>query len=324
MKKVVTKLASIILTVILVAILLSQINPSTITTALTRINPIYIIIGFFFYLGSYIFRALRFYILLNKQIRVKSLFTIVCVHNMMNNILPVRTGELAYIYMLKKLHTKPTSEGFATLMVARVFDLITVSLLFLVAATCVENLSPMVYNALWVIVGFLLLVVLMLVILMCSGEWLIGVIEGVATLCKAERLHWVQYLLKKMNEITGSFRRLKSRRIIGWMFFLSLPIWLLLYMLNYVLIVAMGIDIPVWCLILASTFSVFAEKVLPFQGIGSFGTVEAGWTVGLLSVGVPKELAITSGFAIHIVVLVYFLILGVFGLAIIKLRDGSS
>ena len=132
MKKVVTKLASIILTVILVAILLSQINPRTITTALTSINPIYIIIGFFFYLGSYIFRALRFYILLNKQIRVKSLFTIVCVHNMMNNILPVRTGELAYIYMLKKLHTKPTSEGFATLMVARVFDLITVSLLFLV------------------------------------------------------------------------------------------------------------------------------------------------------------------------------------------------
>lgn len=100
MKKLIAKLLAVIITVILVALLLSQINLSDITTTLTSIDPIYIITGFILYLSSYFFRALRFHILLNNKVSIKHLFSIVCVHNMANNILPARTGEVFVMCIL--------------------------------------------------------------------------------------------------------------------------------------------------------------------------------------------------------------------------------
>lgn len=131
MKKPLAKVAAVIITVILVAILLSQISIGDVAKTLISIDPIYIIIGFILYLGSYFFRALRFHILLNSKVSIKDLFSIVCVHNMANNILPARTGEVSYVYLSKKLHNISVGEGVASLMVARVFDFTTISFLIL-------------------------------------------------------------------------------------------------------------------------------------------------------------------------------------------------
>ena len=91
-KQTIAKILAVVVTTGLVAILLSQINLSDIVTTLTRIDPIYIIIGFTLYLSSYFFRALRFHILLNNKVSIKHLFSIVCVHNMANNILLVKNA----------------------------------------------------------------------------------------------------------------------------------------------------------------------------------------------------------------------------------------
>jgi len=63
---------------------------------------------------------------------IRDLFKIVCVHNMMNNLLPARTGEVSYIYLINKVHERDISEGIATLVVARVFDFIVISGIFFV------------------------------------------------------------------------------------------------------------------------------------------------------------------------------------------------
>jgi uncharacterized membrane protein YbhN (UPF0104 family) len=110
MKKIIAKISVIVLTVVLVAILLSQISLGNVSTTLTSIDSICVIIGFILYLSSYFFRALRFYILLNNKVNLKDLFSIVSVHNMANNILPARTGEISYVYLSKKLHDIPVGE----------------------------------------------------------------------------------------------------------------------------------------------------------------------------------------------------------------------
>jgi uncharacterized membrane protein YbhN (UPF0104 family) len=63
---------------------------------------------------------------------------------------------------------------------------------------------------------------------------------------------------------------------------------------------------------LASTFSLLTT-ILPFQGIGGFGTMEGGWTIGFMLFGMSKDLAIISGFGVHIITIFYFLVLGVIG-----------
>ncbi len=159
MKKRLAKLSAVVISVALVAILLLQIQIGDIITTLADIDPLYLIVGFVLYACSYFFRALRFQVLLNGEVGIRNLFNIVCVQNMANNILPARTGELSYIYLLKKLHNITTGEGFATLLVARVFDFFAISLLFFISALMIQDLPDIIMKMVWIITFFMALIV---------------------------------------------------------------------------------------------------------------------------------------------------------------------
>ncbi|NAS89698.1 hypothetical protein C4E24_08220 [ANME-1 cluster archaeon AG-394-G21] len=155
MKGKIAKISAVVITIVLAAVLLSQIEVNEVITTLASVDPLHVIAGFVLYTCSYFLRAFRFHILVNKKVKIRDLFNIVCVHNMLNNILPARTGELSYIYLLKKLHNKKTGEGIATLFVARVFDFITISLLFIGSAFVIQDLSEIIMKLVWVITLFL-------------------------------------------------------------------------------------------------------------------------------------------------------------------------
>ena len=98
--KVLTKIFAVLITIVLLFLLSSQINPDDVIITLKNINPLFLIAGFILYTGGLtVLRTWRFHILLNKEVSVKDLFPITCVVNMMNNLLPARTGELSYIYL---------------------------------------------------------------------------------------------------------------------------------------------------------------------------------------------------------------------------------
>jgi len=313
MKKIIAKLSAIVITVVLVAILLSQINLSDIVTTLTSIEPIYIVIGFILYLCTYFFRALRFHILLNNKVSIKHLFSIVCVHNMANNILPARTGEISYVYLSKKLHNIPVGEGVASLMVARVFDLITISFLFFLSTIFIRDLPDMASTIMWLIVGLFVFVLLLFLALVFFGEMFIDIIRRVANGINALRFSSVQYLLRKGDETVQSFKLMKSKNLFGCVFVTSVILWCFQYLILYILANAMGISLAFWCMILALTFAFFTT-VLPIQTIGGFGIIEGGWALGFMIMGVSKEMAICSGFSFHIVLLLFTLVLGTLGL----------
>ena len=124
---------SIIITVVLVWFLLSQVEVQEIVTSLKDVPPHLVLIGFFFYALSYLFRALRFRVLLQKAIGLGTLFNIVAVHTMWTNLLPFRTGELSYLYLLKKKGGVGSYlTGVPSLVLARVFDLVAISVLFII------------------------------------------------------------------------------------------------------------------------------------------------------------------------------------------------
>ena len=313
--KTIAKISAVVITAVLLAILLSQIQIADIIVTLASIDPLYLVAGFILYTCSYFFRALRFHILLNKEVRLRDLFNIVCVHNMVNNILPARTGELSYIYLLKKLHNKKTGEGIATLFVARVFDFISISLLFLVSAFMMHELPKMIIKSVWVIALFLGLIAIFLIALLFFGKSFLNLVKIFFERFNWDKKHFADYLLRKGEETVESFEKIKisGKIIIIALILNSFGIWLLLYSLNYILVRAMDINLSYFEVVFASTFAVFTT-ILPIQGIGGFGTLESGWTVGFIAVGVTKEVAISSGFGFHIILWLYFVILGCWGL----------
>ncbi|MEM2175657.1 MAG: lysylphosphatidylglycerol synthase transmembrane domain-containing protein, partial [Candidatus Micrarchaeia archaeon] len=125
---------SILLAGLILPFLLSQIDINLFFETLNIINPIYILFAFLSYFSTYLLRTWRFCILTNKEIKFLDMLKIVCIHNMFNNLLPARTGELSFIYLLRKFHKKDLEEGFAILLAARVFDGLSILFLFLISA----------------------------------------------------------------------------------------------------------------------------------------------------------------------------------------------
>jgi uncharacterized membrane protein YbhN (UPF0104 family) len=82
------------------------------------------------------------------------------------------------------------------------------------------------------------------------------------------------------------------------------------------MVIAMGIHAGLSAIVFACTFA-FMTAILPVQGIGNFGTFEAGWTVGFLSIGIPVELAVSTGFSYHIINVIFNGILGLAGIILL-------
>lgn len=316
-RQTIAKLSAIIITVALVAILLSQIEVSDVITTLAGINPLYLIAGFILYTCSYFFRALRFYILLNGDVGLRDLFNIVCVHNMVNNILPARTGELSYIFLIKKLHNKKTGEGIATLVVARLFDFIAISLLFFLSALMMQNLPEMIMKAVWAIAFFMVLVVLMLISLVYFGEKFLYIVKRIVARFELNN-RVMNYGMRKGEEMVGFFGG-TTKVVVVRSFFVSVGIWITSYIVAVVLITGMCLNLNVFEMLVCTSFLVFTT-VLPIQGILGFGSTEGAWAIAFLLFGISKEVAISTSFGLHIISLCYLFVLGFYGIKKLKIK----
>jgi uncharacterized protein (TIRG00374 family) len=310
--KLLIKIFAAFITIVLLALLFTQINLADIITTLKNINPFYPIAGFILYTCIYLFRAWRFHILLNKEVSIKDLFQIEGVHNMMNNLLPARTGELSYIYLLNKTNSRTIGEGVATLVVARIFDFIAMTILFFAAILMVQDIPPIIKDALWMIAVFVITLLFVLGMILSRGRSFVNLITTIMKSIHIEKYRISLYCLKKGFETTDSLEKIKVKNSIGQIVMLSILIWGFNYLLVYFLIVGMNFQLSFLIVILGCTF-ISLTTVLPIQGIGGFGSTEAVWTLVFVPLGMSLSDAIISGFCIHIVMIFYFIILGIYG-----------
>ena len=311
------QILAILITIVLIAILFTQISINDIISTLLNINPVFLLAGFVLYIGSYILRAWRFHTLLNKEVSIKDLFNIGCVHNLMNNLLPARTGELSYIYLLKTEQNKTTGEGLATLIIARIFDFIIISIFFLLFFLFIKkNLTTDFSILIEIGILFLFFMVVLLFGLLFYGNAFLKIFKCRAHYINFKKFRVGDYITKKSEETIECFENFKTGNINMHtsMIILSIGIWVLSYSLFYIIAISMGIHLEPVQILFASSFAVFST-VLPIQGIGGFGTMEAGWALGFIAVGVTKDVAINTGFGFHIIFLIYTISLGIFGYA---------
>jgi conserved hypothetical protein len=317
-----TKHIAILITIILVALLFTQVSLKVVLTTLLQSNPVYLLAGFILYLSSYLFRSWRFHILLNNEVGIKDLFHIECVHNMMNNLLPARTGELSYIYLLKKNNCRTTGDGLATLVVARIFDFIIISALFLSALFLYHDISSGLMKYLWLVFLFFVIMLVLILALIFSGNWTQSVIKNFCIKIHIGDTSVGQLLLQKSEETIQCVSRIFGNKMSFIPVFmrcliLTAFIWASLYLMIFVLMYAMGFTLSFPLVLLGSTFAIFST-VLPIQGIGGFGTTESAWVIGFVILGVSGDIAINSGFGYHILVLIFTVILGGFGFFILR------
>jgi uncharacterized protein (TIRG00374 family) len=309
----------IALAIVLLLLKLTNVSPSFILETLRGISPLVLLFGLVLHMVTYLLRSIRFRLLIHSaRPSLASLFDIVTVHNLMNHVLPFRTGELSYFYLVRSLHGVPVAEGLGTLAICRIMDLMAFALFypFAIIFLYLQGFSfpPYVWPVLWTVVPLFFLLAALLVVLSVRGKALVGLLRRFVGRSPGGGSRWVDRVLEKLEEAAYSFQHLGAKRVYLGTFLLSLAIIGLLYVIIYILLVGMGYPMGLPLVIFCSTLASVGQ-LLPLYSFGGFGTLEAGWTVGCLMAGFSKEMGMASGLSFHIIALGYVSIMGLYGLA---------
>ena len=122
-----------VLAVVIAYFLLRQIDLQQIPQTLSRLSIKALLIGFVCYCLLVLAKTLRFRVLLNLESRVHRIFPILALHTFWGNILPMRTGDVSYVYLMQRRQKVDATQGIASLLVASLIDLVL--LMGLVIAT---------------------------------------------------------------------------------------------------------------------------------------------------------------------------------------------
>ena len=297
----------------------TDVSPSVVLETLRGTSPAALALGLALHILTYLLRCVRFRLLIHSaRPSMGSLFEIVTVHNLLNHILPFRTGELSYPYLIRSLHGVPAAEGLGTLAICRIMDLMAFALFYPVAILLLYRqgfaFPSYVWTVLWAVVPLFFALAALLAVLAIRGKSLVGFLRRPIGRSPASGSGPVERILCKLEEAAHSFEHLGVRKVYLGAFLLSLAILGIIYLAIYILLAGMGYPMQMLLVVFCSTLASLG-MLLPLYSFGGFGTLEAGWTVGCVMAGFSKEMGMASGLSFHIIVLGYVFLMGIYGLA---------
>lgn len=298
-------LLSILLTAIILFILLSQISLHGLVTLLKSVDPVWAALGVAGYLLALFFRALRFkWLIHSKDIPLIELFRIIVFHNLSIMVLPLKMGELAFPYLLNRVSGMSITEGLASLIASRVYDIFIILVTFLFASIGFQS-NPNINPLLTILLAVFMLIFIFFAFSHMSGLliWVSKILGKGSKWRGSKNIKSVLWIQKKMNEIAEDFYAIKARKAylpIGLTSFFS---WVMAFWMCYAFLKGFGIDISFFKVVFGFGASLIASA-LPISGLGNWGTLEMGWTAGFLMVGLNKEEVIASGFGVHILIFI--------------------
>ncbi len=252
------------------------------------------------YFASTFFKMLRYQTMLGDlDISILDLFAITSYQSFLNQIMPARTGELTFVYYLKKIGKGEISRGLHVLVVTRIFDFIVISAFFICSIIIHFGMDT---SLLLVALGavFLALSVVGLFNLKWIVIWSGRLFHLLYTRTPLGSFALAGRIIGTIDVVVEEFSSFRAGRFAPRLAFTSILTWIALYFLFYLSIRSLGVEIGLVQSVAGSTGGVLTN-VLPINSFGSFGTLEAGWTGGFILVGMNEHDAIVTGFGYHLI-----------------------
>lgn len=259
--------------------------------------------------GTYFLRTWRIYDYFPKETggRFAALFRVTQVHNLLNIMMPFRTGETSFPLLMRSEFGIPLARGASALFVMRLLDL---HALLAAAGIGLAAASPHAALA-WIVWGlFLLLPVLAFAI----RRPLIGFVARVAPK-KVRGL--VTEIERGLPADAGAFARAWTTTVVNWLVKVLVLAWALGLMNVTPLAASFG-----------GALGGELSSVLPVHAPGGVGTYPAGITAGAIAFGAGADKDSLSTLAQasingHLLIIVSALIGTALGLLISKRRVGE-
>lgn len=329
-------LLSLAITIVLVFILVrvTSIEFGDVTSTLQKISPLTLALAFILHLSIYLLRTFRFRLLIrSRRVPFMPMLDIVAFHNLSNYVLPFRTGELSYVILLSKAGHFPVGEGVGTLLVSRIFDFVALFLIYPISIASLAlggtQASRLALPLFGLGAGMFLTGVVILALVVFRAESLEGITVRLINVFRLDRFRFSATLQEKAGELVESFRAMRSKKVLVGSFTISIVILLISFFFGYVLIQGMGIRMSYLQIVFCSTLLMLANG-LPINTLAGIGTMEAMWLAGCVLAGIDqsvitdagysslKEMAVSSGFSLHIIILVFIGLIGLYGVVRLK------
>jgi Lysylphosphatidylglycerol synthase TM region len=226
--------------------------------------------------------------------------------NFFNFILPFRLGELSYPVQMHRIYGQPLLNAAGVLILARLFDLATVSAIMLAAAAVLGLAgSSAGMAAFWVAASALAITPGALVLL------------GRAARPFIMRLPWLAGIAEPLGAGIDALSTRRARfAVIG----LSFAVWLTFGALAILTADAVVDSVtPAVALLGASAGNL--AFALPINGIAGLGPSQAAWVGAVSQAGVPWEDAVVSALTLYSISLASALLFG--GVAMLRGRCAS-
>lgn len=283
------------------SILARGIDIPLLVTALSSMNPLYLMPAVISTFVSYYLRAVRWRLILEpvRVLPLSSLFGATIVGYMANNILPARLGELVRAHMLARREGITTSQVLATLVIDRLWDGFTVLLILVVTLVTMtlpagmENVQRSMVRGGYLIAALYVLAIVVLVVMKRHEEWISRFVGRVGNRLPGRAGERCGALVESfVSGISAGSLSLMLRT-----FLVSCVVWGFALWPVDLILRSFGLVLPVPASMLILVFLVFAVMIPAAPGY--LGTFHLACVYGLKAFRVENESAMSIAIVLH-------------------------
>jgi uncharacterized protein (TIRG00374 family) len=276
-------------------------------TALRQADYKYLLLGIPIYLIAYFFRALAWRTLLKEEASIKKVFLIMQAGYLLNNVLPLRLGELGRAFLLGR-----TGLGFwrvlSTILIERAFDMILAAGLVLGTLPFVWN-SPQSQQVASMVGGLVLIGLIALHFLARYRVWAVATFQKFSNRWTVLARFGVERLEAFFNGLSALVQTTRFIRVLLWM----LTSWGLAVVYQYILLLAFE---PGAHLLWAAFGVGTASLGVALPSTPSYvGVLEAVWIGVLALFGVPFSTALAYALTAHVLHILISCVFGIYALS---------
>lgn len=213
-------------------------------------------------------------------------------HNLLNNLLPMRTGELSFPILMSRCFAVPPMRSVPGLLWFRLLDLHTLIAftLFIIAERFVGANASLVLGLTWLLIPAL-------------AYRLCGVWQSRLAPNTSKAALFIKRALESLPQNNRQFWRSWLWTVLNWSIKLGVFAWVL----------TLFADIPLKAAWIGATIGDFTS-VLPIHGVAGAGTYEAGVVAGLVPLNIDPTEALMAAVNLHLFMLGCTLLAGLLSL----------
>lgn len=282
----------------LLGLLSTQLDAARAWDAMRRADLRWVAAGFVFYLGLIAVRSVR-YRLIAPEIPLRVLLAVHGVHVLLLRVMPFRTGELGFAWLMRRAGASGVSRSLVGLLMLRILDVAALLVTFAIGLVAFGQASfAEGHVAVWP--ALLIGAVALAAPLYLRGALRLGMqtMDGGLRVTGLSNIERVAKLATSVRDAVAWAQDVSMRTLVHATAWTAVQITVN-YAVCYAALAALHIEVSLAQTVLGSTGSVLGG-LLPLAGVGNFGTLETGWALGFASVGVPRADAVASAFAFSV------------------------